>query len=61
VNAFAASPPSSIGSCSGSSEWSTPLSNSKISASRLAIDLEIERDHLGAKLAKEVRVLDRAS
>src|SRR6185369_13958064 len=24
-------------------------------------DLEIERDHLGAKLAKEVRVLDRAS
>jgi antitoxin HigA-1 len=24
-------------------------------------DLEIERDHLGAKLEKEVRVLDRAS
>lgn len=23
-------------------------------------DLEVERDHLGAKLAKEVRVLDRA-
>jgi addiction module HigA family antidote len=24
-------------------------------------DLEMERDHLGARLAKEVRVLDRAS
>src|SRR5438477_950136 len=24
-------------------------------------DLEVERDHLGAKLAKEVRILDRAS
>src|SRR5215475_5615394 len=24
-------------------------------------DLEVERDHLGEKLAKEVRVLDRAS